>query len=814
MWSRRTIRTCVLVGLLSLVGFSALVTFPEEASAYTPHAPISINGNGDFLPANGVTGGSGISSDPFVIEGWEINASTSNGIRIRDTDAYFIIRDVYVHSGLPSFRDGIVLYNSVNGIVNNVTVSDNYNGIYMENSPGVTIANSNASDNGDGIRLLYSNNSTIVNNNASSNNFFGIHVEDSDNSTITGNNISHSRNGIRLYFSYNATVSGNRFAENGLIIMGYDLHSYVSHSIAPNNLVNGLPLHYYKNCNDLDIDSIPIGQLIVANCTNVRVSSLKINDTDIGVTMAFVDGAIITGGTFSSGDHGVDFHRVANGTIKDSTISHHRSDGVDIAWSVNVEVSGNEILSNDGDGIDTFRSDNITITGNNLTDDEAGANVRYSSRVDIIANNVTMNEWYGILVDGSTDVSVSANNVDKHNEYGIFLDDLENATIVGNSISDNYRAVTLTYSNGVSVDFNNITGNGGAIGVGDSTNVTIFSNTISENDGGVQLFDSTNILVHHNNFISNVNQAFDDMGSQNYWDDGYPSGGNYWSDYTGSDEFSGPSQDQPGNDGMGDTPYVINDDSEDMYPLMAPLPGVNNPPIASFSVSPTAGNVTVTFTVNASSSSDLEDSLDELEVQWDWEDDGTWDTMWSSSKEAQHQYSVPGNYTIRLEIKDTGGLTNQTTRNVIVSNLAPTCNISEPAPDATVSGILTVLGEAHDSDGVVEFVEVRIDDGNWIQVSGTTAWTFDWDTTTIPDGQHTIHARSYDGMDYSAEVSATVTVDNPEPGQNWLWVVVVAIIVIVAVVILVFLLLRKKRKNREEIESSDTSIEEDSENRI
>jgi hypothetical protein len=56
----------------------------------------------------------------------------------------------------------------------------------------------------------------------------------------------------------------------------------------------------------------------------------------------------------------------------------------------------------------------------------------------------------------------------------------------------------------------------------------------------------------------------------NTWDDGYPSGGNYWSDYAGVDLFSGPYQNQTGSDGIGDTPYFIRANNTDNYPLMNP----------------------------------------------------------------------------------------------------------------------------------------------------------------------------------------------------------------------------------------------------
>jgi hypothetical protein len=55
-------------------------------------------------------------------------------------------------------------------------------------------------------------------------------------------------------------------------------------------------------------------------------------------------------------------------------------------------------------------------------------------------------------------------------------------------------------------------------------------------------------------------------GYANFWDNDYPSGGNYWSDYSGVDFNSGPYQNLTANDGIGDTPYTI-----DRYPLMAPF---------------------------------------------------------------------------------------------------------------------------------------------------------------------------------------------------------------------------------------------------
>jgi len=59
-------------------------------------------------------------------------------------------------------------------------------------------------------------------------------------------------------------------------------------------------------------------------------------------------------------------------------------------------------------------------------------------------------------------------------------------------------------------------------------------------------------------------------GYANFWDDGYPSGGNYWSDYTDIDVFSGPYQNVTGSDGIGDIPYTIDENNQDRYPLIYP----------------------------------------------------------------------------------------------------------------------------------------------------------------------------------------------------------------------------------------------------
>ncbi len=107
------------------------------------------------------------------------------------------------------------------------------------------------------------------------------------------------------------------------------------------------------------------------------------------------------------------------------------------------------------------------------------------------------------------------------------------------------------------------------------SNNAIYANNIVGNAVGIWARLSANNMIYHNNFINNSCQVLS-LNSTNMWDNGYPSGGNYWSDYHGVDLFSGPHQNISGSDGIGDTPYVIDAVNRDRYPLMQPYQGVHS----------------------------------------------------------------------------------------------------------------------------------------------------------------------------------------------------------------------------------------------
>src|SRR5947199_868409 len=261
-----------------------------------------------------------------------------------------------------------------------------------------------------------------------------------------------------------------------------------------------------------------------------------------------------------------------NGRIDNSVVEYESifcCGGIIVESSRNIVVNANNVEAgtcnnfsscSTYDTVGAYGSTNVTISGNSIRADTSGnvLGVRGSSNVSILDNTILMNGLapIGAPWDPSNGIVVSSSG---------------NVMISQNSVRD---AACSAYSHAKSMI------------VGGSSNVQIFGNNITSFipeptyscGSGIVLQSATGSLVYHNNLVNNSVQASDDDPGKNQWDNGYPSGGNYWSDYKGVDNCSGPQQNIcPSPDGIGDTPYVFNS-AQDNYPLMNPF--VPDPPAA------------------------------------------------------------------------------------------------------------------------------------------------------------------------------------------------------------------------------------------
>ena len=159
----------------------------------------------------------------------------------------------------------------------------------------------------------------------------------------------------------------------------------------------------------------------------------------------------------------------------------------------------------------------------------------------------------------------------------------KNCSLTNTIIYKNFQGIIVKHSvEDATIAFNEIKQNGwnGITLKSGCQGIYIFENNIADNFyAGIGITEASNNYIYHNNFKSNRHQAYDDAA--NIWDDGYPSGGNYWSDYTGSDADG---------DGIGDVPYIILDGmNTDGYPLIAPYTSEDTiPPVVKIQT-PTNG---------------------------------------------------------------------------------------------------------------------------------------------------------------------------------------------------------------------------------
>jgi hypothetical protein len=124
-----------------------------------------------------------------------------------------------------------------------------------------------------------------------------------------------------------------------------------------------------------------------------------------------------------------------------------------------------------------------------------------------------------------------------------------------------------------------------------------------------------------------------------------------------------------------------------------------------------------------------------------------------------------GEYIIKVRTRDDLGLYSQEkTIEITVDNGGnnpPTIEIESHSGGEIVDGTVEIKGSASDQDGNVDLVEIKIDDGNWITVTGTISWKYSWDTTLYSNGEHEIYVRSKDDIgDYSHIKSITIIIDN------------------------------------------------------
>jgi len=289
------------------------------------------------------------------------------------------------------------------------------------------------------------------------------------------------------------------------------------------------------------------------------------------------------------------------GSDKETTIINGGGSGDVIFLSASYVSIMDLTVTNGYNGIQLIADYNInhvTIKDVKITSISGqGIRAGHSGDYHLIENCVFQNNWYnfyahqfsystitncevfdgeiGITVGHASYTTISDMKIHDLVRGGIYLDTMQHSVITNCELYALERGINC---GGLDSRYNTISNNiiysnNKGISMGNSRYNNIFENNIFNNNYGIYVDPNPNYgnLIYHNDFVDNTYAAVVSYSQYtNSWDNGYPSGGNYYSDYAGVDVFSGPNQDIPGMDGIGDTPYVIASNNVDNYPVMNP----------------------------------------------------------------------------------------------------------------------------------------------------------------------------------------------------------------------------------------------------
>ncbi|MGQ9555832.1 MAG: right-handed parallel beta-helix repeat-containing protein, partial [Anaerolineae bacterium] len=585
---------------------------------------------------------------------------------------------IYIQGGSSNtLRDNLIV-NQLNGVYisgNNHLITDNiigltWNkatalpndcGILLYGGQDITVGPNNvvAGNRDEGVYVWSANNSIVTGNwigyGSNGNGGDGVSIREAENVTVTDNIITaNAGHGIYATFTYSSsnnrvTIQGNTIgaiaygAANGSDGIYFDAETTGTiggsaagqRNIIGGNVGNGIYLDGSSNVtiagNWIGLDSA--GAYDNGNTGNgilVTGSNNTIGGTGAGagnwIAYNHQDGILITG---SGATNNVVVGNVLGAPINWGWAAGNGHHGIALYngargnWVGNL-AGGNTVLASGWSGVAIVGSSGNFIMLNKIGTDGAGHNWG--------------NSFYGVAVGNGTDNYIGHNEVAQNGthsgEEGVRID---GATATGNAIDAN----SIHDNGGAGINLLN-GGNGGlaapiisAAACGGSVSGTACPNC------KVQIFSDSGDegRVYHIQVNADAAGAFS------------------WSGALAGPNITATATDAASNTSAFSAPFAI---------------GVcNTAPIASFTVTPSSGTPSTVFQFDASGCSDNEEAAATLQVRWDWENDGTYDTDWSTTKTASHSYGAIALYTVRLQVRDSGGLTGETTRQVSVVSQPP-----------------------------------------------------------------------------------------------------------------------------------------------
>ena len=516
----------------------------------------NVTGNTLYVDDDAGEGGDGTEDNPFNSIQEAIDAAEEGDrVEVREgqyNEAIFINKTLQINGENKSttvinsrdIRDAVTL-NSGNVSISNFTLKsaslNGGTGVYIA-SDFNKIYDNTFSDSKYGISSRNSENNTIENNlfvNCST----GVEILRTNSTTVIGNSFNSTIHAaIAIAWSENITVSENSMIDCGLVLVGKTLRQWNSHSISTTNTVNGNPVYYLTNSQNIKVPA-DAGQVILSNCSDVKVEDLSCTNGSTALQVGYSNKIFIANNSFHSNNyHGIYLRKANNCTIMNNNCSNNYYQGIYFTTSHNNTLSNNSCSFvndiYDGFGIYFINSRYNQIRDNNCSNNRYGGIKLLESDWNVVINTICN----GNLITG---LSLYESN---HNSI------INIATI--NNLIDNIR-IDNSCNNSVS----NSTTTGSGVGIilkYNSHDNELYNNSISHNDDGIYLYGRENThsycfrnIAHQNDIFDNI-QGIDGSENGEYFIDATK---NWWGHDTG------PYHEDDNPDGEGDevTDYVLFD---------------------------------------------------------------------------------------------------------------------------------------------------------------------------------------------------------------------------------------------------------------